>query len=309
MNPYSYPAVEPYFNLRLKETTKSWLRYVVDFPIAKPTRYYKESNIARGELFRPREGHTGPLAILIHGWGDDSVIPCKLLAKALVKRGVASFILYLVFHSSRMPEAMRGKGLHLSPEEWFEGYQTSVIDIRQIVDWATSRGEINKEQIAVIGISLGGIIAAISMGVDKRISAGVFLVTGGNFENPAWLKEKRDSHKEAEYSETQERYAQYLAEVAEKGVENVTPPKKSYLTDPLTFASYLRKRPVMMINALWDESISRQATLDFWEACGKPAIRWFPATHTTIWLWYPFIRRKITNFLTSAFGIERRESI
>lgn len=144
---------------------------------------------------------------------------------------------------------------------------------------------------------------AISMGVDKRISAGVFLVTGGNYENPAWLKEKRDSHKEAEYSKAREQYAQYLAEVIEKGGENVTPPKKSYLTDPLTFASYLRKRPVMMINALWDESVPRQATLDFWEACGKPVIRWFPATHTSIWLLYPLVRKQIVDFLRSIFSV------
>jgi dienelactone hydrolase len=303
MNPYSYPAVEPYFNLHLKETTRGLLRYAVDFPVAKLTRYYKESNTGRGELFLPREDFNGPLAILIHGWGDQSVIPCKLLAKALVKRGVATFILYLVFHSSRMPKVMKDKGLHLSPEEWFEGYQTSVVEIRQIVDWASSLRETDEEKIAVIGISLGGIIAAISMGVDKRISAGVFVVTGGNYENPAWLKEKRDTRKAVEYSEGQERYTQYLTEVAERGSENVTPPKKSYLTDPLTFAGYLRKRPIMMINALWDKSVPRQATYDFWEACGKPAIRWFPSTHASIWLFYPLISRQIVSFLRATFGM------
>ena len=303
MNPYSYPAVEPCFNLRLKETTPRWLRYEVGFPTAKLTRSYEESKSVRGELFRPPGDFIGPLAILVHGWGNHSVAPCQLLAKALVKRGIASFILYLVFHSSRMPKAMKDKGLRLTPEEWFEGYQTSVIEIRQIVDWASSQKETNKEQIAVVGMSLGGIISAISMGVDKRISAGIFIITGGNYENPVWLKGKRDNRKEAEYFEAQERYARYLAEVAEKGNEDVNPPKESYLTDPHTFAGYLRKRPVMMINALWDERIPKQATLDFWKGCGQPAIRWFPSTHASIWLFYPLIRRQIVKFLGSTFGI------
>jgi fermentation-respiration switch protein FrsA (DUF1100 family) len=52
----------------------------------------------------------------------------------------------------------------------------------------------------------------------------------------------------------------------------------------MTFAPYLRERPILMINALWDEFIPRQATLDFWKACGKPDIKWFPAAHATIWL-------------------------
>lgn len=300
MNPYAYPVVEPCFNLRLKETTRNWLCYAVDFPTAQPTRY-QENNTARGEYFRPREGHNGSLAILLHGWGDHSVIPCRLLARALVKRGMACFILYLVFHSSRMPEVMRNRFPHLTPEDWFEGYRVSVIGVRQIIDWAGSTGEINKEQIAVVGISLGGFISAISMGIDRRISAGVFLVMGGNYENPVWVKKKGDSHQEAEDYEAQNRYRQYLAEVAEKGLENVTPVKKSYLTDPVTFASYLRKRPVMMINALWDGRVPRQTTLDFWEACGKPDIRWFPTSHATIWLLYPLVCKQIVNFLTSTF--------
>jgi len=71
----------------------------------------------------------------------------------------------------------------------------------------------------------------------------------------------------------------------------------------MTFAHSLRKRPMLMINALWDEVFPRQATLDFWEACGKPAITWLPAGHATIWLWYPIINRKIAGFLRATFGL------
>ncbi|TET40998.1 MAG: abhydrolase domain-containing 18 [Dehalococcoidia bacterium] len=168
MNPYSYAGGEPRFNLQLKETTSRWLRYRVDFPSAHPTRY-EESNTVWGEYFQPRRVEHAPLAILIHGWGDRSVIPCKLLARALVRRGIACFILYLVFHSSRMPEAIRNRLPALSPEEWFEGYRISVINVRQVVDWAAGRADIDKERIAVVGISLCGFISAIAIGIDKRI--------------------------------------------------------------------------------------------------------------------------------------------
>ena len=68
---------------------------------------------------------------------------------------------------------------------------------------------------------------------------------------------------EAEYRHIQESYEQYLAEVAEKGFENVTPPRKSSLTDPMAFAYRLRQHPVLMINARWDTAIPKEATLDF----------------------------------------------
>ena len=96
---------------------------------------------------------------------------------------------------------------------------------------------------------------------------------------------------------------QYLAEVADKGVEYVTPARKGFLIDPMTYAGSLRQRLVLMINARWDEAISAEAALDFWRACGRPDIMWLPATHATVWLWYPFIRRKIAGFFEESFGM------
>ena len=308
MNPYNYSSGELHVNLQLKQTTPRWLRYTVDFPTAHPTRYEK-NNTVLGEYFQPRDTvYTTPLVILLHGMGDESLIPCKFLARALAKKGIACFVLRLVFHSSRMPETVKKRLRNLTADEWFEGYRISVIDVRQVIDWASSRSEINEEQIAVIGISFGGFTSAITMGIDKRIKAGVFIVSAGNSEKISWKSRKSTMKKwykrtEAEYNEIQSCYAQYLAEVAEKGFEKVTPVRKSFLTDPMTFAHYLRGRPVLMLNALWDEYIPRESTLDFWEACGKPAIAWFPGTHTSFWLWYPLISRKIARFLRSTFRI------
>lgn len=306
MNPYSYPSGELQFNCKLKQTTPKWLRYTVEFPSAHPTRY-EENNTVRGDYFQPRQASNAPLVVLLHGMGDHSLIPCKLLAQSLVKRGMACFVLYFVFHSSRMPEVIKSRFPVLTPEEWFEGYRISVIDVRQVADWASSRTEINEDQIAVIGISFGGFVSAITMGIDERIGSGVFVITAGNSEKISWKSRKSTMRKGfertiTEYNHHQTLYAQYLTEVAEKGFENVTPPRKSFLTDPMTFTPCLRQRPILMINALWDEYIPREATLDFWEACGKPAITWFPATHATIWLWYPFISQKIAHFLKSTFN-------
>jgi len=207
-----------------------------------------------------------------------------------------------------MPQALRKSVPVLTPEYWYEGYRISVIDVRQIVDWASDRPEINKEQIAVIGMSLGGFVSAIAMGVDKRIGAGVFVITGGNSEKICWGSRDsaiREGHSctETECHRVHSHYLEYLAEVAEKGLENVTPAKECFLTDTMTFAPYLRERPMLMLNALWDEAIPREATLDFWEACGKPPIAWFPTTHASIWLLYPVVSKKIAGFLISTFGM------
>ena len=305
MNPYSYSHGEFHPNLHLKQTTRNWLHYMVDFPAAHPTRY-EQNNTVRGEYFQPRGADNAPLAILLHGVGDYSVIPCKLLARTLLNKGIACFILYLVVHSSRMPETVRKRFPVLTADEWFESYQTSVIEVRQVIDWASSRQEIGRENIAVLGISFGGFISAIAMGVDERIKAGVFIVMGGKGEKITWKNrlgafKKEYRRTEAEYQHLQSSYLQYIAQVAEKGFENVTPAIQNFLTDPMTFAHLLCHRPILMINARWDEAIPREATLDFWKAAGEPDITWLPATHATIWLWYPSITTKIAGFLSSTF--------
>jgi len=298
--------------MALKKSTKHWDHYTVNFPSGHPTKY-KENNIACGDYFQPRGIDNAPLTILLHGMGDYSVTPCKFLARALAKRGIACFILYLVFHSSRMPQTVQNRLPNLTSEEWFDGYRSSVIEIRQVIDWASDKAEIKHEQIAVLGISLGGFISSIAMGVDNRIKAGVFLVTGGNAEVITWKSRADNFRKDALCTEEEchrihEHYPQYLAEIAKKGLENATPLKQCFLTDTLTFAHHLQNRPVLMINALWDKYIPREATLEFWEAVGKSDIVWLPATHITIWLWYPFISRRIAAFLNQNFGVGIKDS-
>ena len=210
-----------------------------------------------------------PLAILIHGWGDHSVFPFKLMVAGLIRKGMACFILYLPFHNSRLPEKMKSRLSHLTQDEWFTGYQMAVTDVRRIIDWAGQNEHINSRQITIICLSLGAIVGSIAMGIDPRIKAGVFIGHGGNtgkmmqtnsvsrFGNKYRLPDK-------EYQENQKNYADYLGEVAKKGFENVEPAKRTYFIDPLTYAPMMKGRSVLMINARWDEIFPQETSLDFW---------------------------------------------
>ena len=307
MNPYNYENSVPEVNLRLKKDTPKLLHYAVQFQSALDTGY-AENGVVKGEYYWPRVEHKAPLAILVHGMGDHSVIPCKLLTRSLLKQGVACFIPYLTIHSRRIPKAMRDHMPYLTPSEWFQNYRVSAVDIRQIVDWAYGRTELDAKQITALGISFGGFVSAIAMGIDKRIKAGIFIVTGGNSNKISWLSKdnqyrKRYPRTEAEHLEIQSSYARYLEDITDKGFENVTPDNQSFLTDPLTFASYLKQRPILMINARWDKYIPRETVTELWRACDRPAIKWILSGHTSIWLWYPIIRRYITAFMQSYLDI------
>jgi hypothetical protein len=105
-NPYSYFRPEEDSNCNLKEDTRLWSHYLVDFSSAQSVRYLGNNRV-KGEYYLPRNTTVALLAILVHGMGDRSVIPCRIMARTLAKKGIASFILYLVFHKSRKPGVIR----------------------------------------------------------------------------------------------------------------------------------------------------------------------------------------------------------
>jgi len=306
MNPYHYTNNGPRATVKLLKNQRECARYAVEFPSARPT-HHEKNNTVQGEYFQPPNAQNAPLVILFHGIGDQLLVPCRLLARSLVKKGMACFVLYSVFHSRRMPEELKQRYPALTPDEWLESYVISVTDVRQVIDWAEKRPEIDASRVALLGISFGGFISAIAMAVEDRVKAGVFLIAGGNSEKVARFSRKRSMRgfrrTREEYEQNQSLYQQYLAEVAEKGFEHVDVPNRSYLVDPVTFAHNLRERPVLMLNAMWDEYVPQEATLDLWEASGKPELGWFPGTHTLFWLWFPLIRRRIARFLLTTFGL------
>jgi alpha-beta hydrolase superfamily lysophospholipase len=310
VNPYTYERVATPANVQLVGKRKKWLQYSVDFPTAHPTRY-REFNTVRGVYYRSLCEERAPLAIMVHGMGDNTVLPWRFLAPSLTGMGISCFILYLPFHSSRMPESISGRIPYLTADEWFEGYQLSVIDIRQVIDWSADRREMDNDKTAVLGISYGGLVSAIAMGIDSRLKAGVFVVTGGNHGKMSWLSKSKVysngyPRSEAEYLEGQRIYAEYLSRVEQSGFESVQPASPAFLTDPMTFAVFLRQRPVLMLNAKKDKYISSDAVNDFWHACGEPSIKWFPSGHMSIWVWYPLITKQIKSFLLSVFELHER---
>ena len=306
INPFLYPVNTPAFNLRLIKQNNHWRHYLIDFPVVS-AKHFPGAETARGEYFEPTQKNNVPLVILLHGWGDYSVLPFKWMVAGLIRKGIACFILYQPFHTARLPEEMKSRISHLTQDEWFTGYQMAVTDVRCIIDWAGQNEHINSRQITIIGLSLGAIVGSIAMGIDPRVKAGVFIAHGGNTgkmmqTNSVSRFGRRYRLPDKEYQANQKNYAHYLVEVANKGFENVAPAKRTYLIDPLTYASMLKGRAVLMINAQWDEIFPHETSLDFWRACGRCDRVVVPATHAGIWIWYPLIVLRINKFLRSALN-------
>lgn len=296
-------AEDGHFEVQLVASTSSRLHYEVTFPAPRPTGW-KEGNTVYGDYFVPRNVAKAPLIVLVPGFGDESIAPCLTLARLLNKQAIATFVLFLPIHSRRLPETMKGGFSPANPHMWLETYESSIREIHQVANWASMRQEIDPDRIAVTGFSLGGMISSIAMAKERRISAGIFIVIGGNMEELSWggvtdalpighTCTQEECH--AVYS----RYPAFLSEVKERGLEKVVPAKECFLFDPLTFAGQLRGRPVLMINAREDDIVPEHATLNLWAAYGRPKLVWLPGNHADAYSHSAFISSEIARFLNN----------
>lgn len=301
MNPYKYDSVQNEGQVKLKKETRNFLQYKVS--LKNPLDIvYPENEVITGDYYLPKGGNNHPFMVIVHGMGDYSRIPCNMLARKLIKQNVACFVPYLTIHSKRLPKAYKSDMPYLTPRQWFEVYRISVVDICRIIDWASNRDEIDAEKIYITGISFGGFISSISMGVDNRIRGGILIVTGGNANKISWLSKssryrKKYPRSESEHNNILVKYRKYLDEVEKNGFDNVDAEDMSFYSDPLTFACNIRYRPVLMINAEKDKYLHEETVIELWEALGKPQIVWVPSGHVTLWLRYSSIYRTISEFL------------
>jgi dienelactone hydrolase len=297
LNPYDYQPDCSSFNLTPVADRRSFRSFTLRFKAAAANPDFG-GHIAQAEYYQPQRSAKVPLAVIAHGMGDTSLIPARALGRSMVAHGWAAYVPILTNHSRRTPRILKPETLSL--DDWFEIYRTSVIEIRQGLDWAETRPEIDSEKVAVIGVSFGGFVAAIAMALDNRVKAGILVESGGNGIRINELSPTMRRHYPGPpiaYKQVQAEFQAFLAEAAAKGIWNVEPPYHSFLNDPLTFAPLLRGRKVMMINGWYDALIPRAAAREMYLAAGARESLWLPAGHLSLWLWFPVISRKIRVFL------------
>ncbi len=296
MDPYAYTPGQTDFRLepkgRLAGADGFKLSYAsaVASPLA-PGR-------ATGEYYHPRRAKPR-LVIIVHGMGDTSLIPARLLARSLISCGWACYLPLLPVHSSRLPAGTNP--YRLSETDWDSIYRGGVVEVRQALDWAAGQPGLDARRPAIIGISFGGFISAIAMSRDRRFGAGVLIESGGNAMKTARLSpvmRLRFPPPPQGYAGVERLYHAYLAEVAARGFENVEPPVRFFRNDPFTFAPGLKDRPLLMVCGLFDEIMPRRAARDLWQASGRQEIMWLPATHATLWAYFPLVSRRVKSFLS-----------
>jgi len=219
---------------------------------------------ARAHLLLPPGEGRFPAVLVLPIRGGSHLVS-EALAKALVERGYA--VLRLERRRLFPPD-----GCDVSFAEPAQKLRDQVLDARRLIGWLAAHPRIDPRRLGVAGVSLGGILAATLMGVDERLAAGFFVMAGGGI--PDILHDSGDGRlvclRERTFDEIRTRDRDVFLERLQVLTEDV---------DPLTYASRVDPRRVLLVSARFDQVVRPEHSRRLWRALGRPAWVQVPSGH------------------------------
>ena len=165
------------------------------------------------------------------------------------RRGIPAIWFKLPYYGERGPP-QGGAGVGGQSAAFHRCREARLADVRRTVDVLASRPEVDRRHIGVMGVSLGGILAATSAAQEPRISRAVLILSGGDL-----LPIVHHAHETRRLSESIQRLPAAQRAAVERAIA---------AADPLEHAAAFAIGPwhgrVLMINAAEDEVVPRAST-------------------------------------------------
>ena len=153
----------------------------------------------------------------------------------------------------------------------------SVWDLRRLVGWLRSQGA---PSIGVVGLSLGGYVAALFASVDDRLACAVPMIPIVSLEDFAWRQLPPRRRAEARAAgQTPQLLARAWARHA-----------------PLRMRPHVSHEARLVVGGVADRIVPPGEVLSLWEHWGRPAVHWFPGSHTA-WFGRAAVRERVAAHL------------
>lgn len=232
----------------------------VTFPSPVKTEI-EENNTIHGLYFQPAGAGPFPGVVVLHILGGDFPLQ-QTVANALARNGVAALAIKMPYYGERRRPKHPRRMMSRKVSETVEGMTQAVLDVRQSIAWIKDRPEVDDVDLGVTGISLGGIMSALSAEAEPRIRKVGIQLAGGNLATSLW---------ENKTPETQGFRDEWMKAggTRESFIDALKP------VDPATNGHLLKGRRVLMLAARQDEIFPVSSTLALWKSIGEePELIW-----------------------------------
>ncbi len=221
------------------------------------------------EYYRAKIKGPRPAVVVLHPL-DLEIHLMRKICSLLAQKGIDSLWLEMAYYGDRsVPEGIFRQILLLQDlDNLIAAVCQSVMDIRRASEFLAGRPDVPKDQIYLMGCSLGAIIAALTMGVDGNYPKVVMLVGGGNLSKI--FTANRETIQLLSLGNKEKNLSEKMLYDRLKPIE------------PLTYVDRARKTKVLMLNARKDTIIPSHCAQELADRLPGARIKWYDGGHTAI---------------------------
>jgi len=245
-----------------------------------------ENNTVHAEYYRPvsqadRAGSRFPGVIVLDITAGDQKLS-RIIATHLAQNRIAALFVQMAYYGPRRPPGSELRLLTPNYQHTMAAVRQTVLDIRQATAWLEARPEIDAHRLGVLGTSLGSFMGTLAAEMEPKLSRLAVLLGGGGLVNAYY-----DDPRAANFRQLWEA----LGGTKEKLAQLIGP------ADPLTCASNLKDRRVLIIAGKRDDIVPPKAAEALWQATGKQEIIWYDCTHYGAVVYFlPAMRHIVRHF-------------
>jgi dienelactone hydrolase len=263
-------------------------------------------NLVEGQYFRSKEPGRKSLVVVMPIWGTSDYPPAKISEGYARRAGNDTHVIWIygtapLFPWTELSSAPTEDEFRALARESVEHYRASVVDMRRLVDWATTRPEIDPDRIAFVGFSMSALVTATLLANEPRVAGGVLMMGAARFADVFASCQNRAgevrNHAMRTFGWTIDEYREFFQGLFEPA-------------DPVRFEGRYDPTKILMIDAMFDDCMPESARAALWEVTGHPKRITMLYKHRSSFysltpLGLNFTRRKIYQFLDATLSDDR----
>jgi dienelactone hydrolase len=263
----------------------------------------QDGDLVTARHYRSKRAGAKPLVIVLPIWGIHTY-PSNAISAALRERSAGGINVLQILGAKPLLDwdavgSVQGERAFADLlDQMVRRFVATVIDIRRVVDWARTQPDVDPERIAVIGFSMGALVASVTLANEPRLAAGV-LVMGG--ADPHEILAACNHEIERARKRVLEQLDWSLDEFRRKLAKALA------RVNPARFAGMVDPRRVLIIEAAKDTCMPPAARERLWQAMGQPERIAYLYDHRAAFLAMTFLggnnlQQQVYRFLDKRFA-------
>jgi dienelactone hydrolase len=261
----------------------------------------QEGNLVTARHYRSKSKGAKPLVIILPIWGIHAYPSDAMSAGLREYSGGSLNILQILGEEplldwDAISDTKNEAEFFDVLEQMIGRFVSTVIDIRRVVDWAQTQPDVDPERIALIGFSMGALVASVAVANEPRLAAGVLAMGGADPHEILAACDHEIADGRRRVLEQLDWSLDQFKRAMQHELAGINPARFLGMADPSR---------VLIIEAAKDTCVPKSARDRLWHAFGRPERIAYLYDHRTAFLAMTFLggyslQRQVYRFLEAA---------